>query len=124
MVVCKFDVADVGSPQPLFLVDVVVCKFDVADVGSPQLLFLVDLIVCKSDVADVGSPQPPPGGGLLLMVAGPSARLRACLAAGIDLARGRRAAAWGGGGPQFVAELARTPQAAARKQEIHAIHFE
>ena len=26
-----------------------------------------------------GSPQPPPGGGLLLDVAGPSARLRACL---------------------------------------------
>ena len=32
-----------------------------------------------------GSPQPPPGGGLLLTVAGPSARLRDCLFAMLSL---------------------------------------
>ena len=45
--------------------------------GSPQPPVVAEIFCSKLDVADVGSPQPPPGGGLLLYVAGPSARLRA-----------------------------------------------
>ena len=44
--------------------------------------------------AAIGSPQPPPGGGLLLCVACPSARLRACPKADSMLL--------GIGGPQYA----------------------
>ena len=46
--------------------------------GSPQPPVVAEVFCDKCDVADVGSPQPPPGGGLLLYVASPSARLRGC----------------------------------------------
>jgi len=78
---------------------------------------------CKIGRVATGSPQPPPGGGLLLYVASPSARLRGCRKQnrshrnwqGEAAARNRwtngsrmepsRAAVWGSRGPQFVAEL-------------------
>ena len=52
------------------------------------------------------------------MVASPSARLRVYLATGIDLGRGRRAAACEG--PQFVSEPARPSQAAPRACRLQA----
>ena len=50
---------------------------------------VVKVIAGKLGRAATGSPQPPPGGGLLLNVASPSARLRACL--GLESVRQDRA---------------------------------
>ena len=44
---------------------------------APQLPAIAGMFCSKFDCEAIGSPQPPPGGGLLLSVAGPSARLRA-----------------------------------------------
>ena len=86
---CIFDLEEVGGPQP-------------PPGGGPQLASRRSASsapsagcvpsVLRQSMCGVwnrsvrtGSPQPPLGGGLLLYVASPSARLRACLATEIDL---------------------------------------
>ena len=66
-----------GSPQPSVLAEAFCGKFDVGDVDSPQQQVVEKMYASKISRVATGSPQPPPGGGLLLYVAGPSARLRA-----------------------------------------------